>query len=104
MKDGYVMYKNRSIRMLRQILLCIVMLSAGIPALGQDTLRHEVLLETNKGNIRISLYNETPLHRDNFLKNVREGWYDGLLFHRVISNFMIQTGDTASRMPSRDSC
>ena len=83
--------------MLRQILLCIVMLSAGIPALGQDTLRHEVLLETNKGNIRISLYNETPLHRDNFLKNVREGWYDGLLFHRVISNFMIQTGDTASR-------
>lgn len=97
MKDGYVMYKNRSIRMLRQILLCIVMLSAGIPAVGQDTLRHEVLLQTNKGNIRISLYNETPLHRDNFLKNVREGWYDGLLFHRVISNFMIQMGDTASR-------
>ena len=86
--------------MLRQILLCIVMLSAGIPALGQDTLRHEVLLETNKGNIRISLYNETPLHRDNFLKNVREGWYDGLLFHRVISNFMIQTDiHRAGRVP-----
>ena len=48
--------------MLRQILLCIVMLSAGIPALGQDTLRHEVLLETNKGNIRISLYNDCLLY------------------------------------------
>ena len=83
--------------MLRQILLCIVMLSAGIPALGQDTLRHEVLLETNKGNIRISLYNETPLHRDNFLKNVREGWYDGLLFHRVIKQFMVQAGDINSK-------
>lgn len=62
-----------------------------------DTLRHEVLLETDKGNIRIALYNETPLHRDNFIKLVKQGFYDGLLFHRVISSFMIQTGDSASR-------
>lgn len=82
---------------MRHILLCIVALLVGMPAVAQDTLRHEVLFETNKGNIRIALYNETPLHRDNFLKNVREGWYDGQLFHRVISKFMIQTGDTASR-------
>lgn len=82
---------------MKHILLCIVALLVGMPAVAQDTLRHEVLFETSKGNIRIALYNETPLHRDNFLKNVREGWYDGQLFHRVISKFMIQTGDTASR-------
>ena len=62
-----------------------------------DTLRHEILLETNKGNIKIALYNETPLHRDNFLKLVREGFYDGILLHRVIYKFMIQAGDSASR-------
>lgn len=62
-----------------------------------DTARHEILLETSKGNIRIALYNETPQHRDNILKLVRQGYYDGLLFHRVIYNFMIQTGDSASR-------
>ena len=54
-------------------------------------------METSMGNIRLALYNETPLHRDNFIKNVREGVYDGLLFHRVISSFMIQGGDTVSR-------
>ena len=82
---------------MRHILFFILALLLGMPAVAQDSLRYEVLFETNKGNIRIALYNETPLHRDNFLKNVREGLYDGLLFHRVISKFMIQTGDTASR-------
>ena len=62
-----------------------------------DTVRHAVLLVTDKGDIRIALYNETPRHRDNFLKLVREGFYDGLLFHRVIDKFMIQAGDSASR-------
>ena len=61
------------------------------------TLEHEVLLETTQGNIRLKLYNDTPIHRDNFLKLVRSGFYDGLLFHRVIPNFMIQAGDSASR-------
>lgn len=56
-----------------------------------------VLLETTEGNIKIRLYDETPLHRDNFLKLVREGFYDSLLFHRCISNFMIQTGDPESK-------
>ena len=63
----------------------------------QDTVRHEVLLETDKGNIRVVLYNETPRHRDNFLKLVKEGYYDGNLFHRVIADFMIQTGDSTTR-------
>jgi len=62
-----------------------------------DSTRHEVLLETSMGNIRIALYNETPQHRDNFMRLVKEGFYDGVLFHRVIYGFMIQTGDSASR-------
>ena len=55
------------------------------------------MLETTEGNISVVLYNETPQHRDNFLRLVREGFYDGLLFHRVIPQFMIQAGDSASR-------
>lgn len=56
-----------------------------------------VKIETSMGDIVVKLYNETPLHRDNFIKLVREGVYDGLLFHRVIKNFMIQGGDPNSR-------
>jgi len=84
---------------MKHSLLIISMLFAVLTLNAQtaDTVRHEVLLETNKGNIRIALYNETPLHRDNFLKLVKQGFYDGLLFHRVINRFMIQTGDSASR-------
>lgn len=62
-----------------------------------DTLRHQVLLSTSKGDIVVELYNETPLHRDNFLKLVRKGYYNGILWHRVIANFMIQTGDSTTR-------
>ncbi len=77
------------------MLLCS--LSLGAKAQSNDTIRHEVLLETSMGNIRLVLYNETPLHRDNFLRLVKDGYYDGNLFHRVISNFMIQSGDSTSR-------
>lgn len=56
-----------------------------------------VLIETSYGNMTVKLYNETPLHRDNFVKLVGEGFYDELLFHRVINNFMIQGGDPNSR-------
>ena len=59
--------------------------------------RAEVLLETTEGNIRIALFNETPLHRDNFLKLVKMHVYDSLLFHRVIKDFMIQGGDLNSK-------
>lgn len=62
-----------------------------------DSVEHEVLLETTKGNIRVKLYNDTPIHRDHFLSLVKRGFYDGLLFHRVIPDFMIQAGDSLSR-------
>ncbi len=56
-----------------------------------------VLISTNYGDIKIKLYNETPKHRDNFIKLVKDGYYNDLLFHRVINNFMIQGGDPDSR-------
>ena len=63
----------------------------------EDEKKYYVLIETSYGNMVAELYNETPLHRDNFIKLVKEGFYDGLLFHRVINNFMIQGGDPESR-------
>lgn len=54
--------------------------------------RIQVLLETSRGNIIVELYNETPQHRDRFVANVRDGRYDGVQFHRVIRDFMVQTG------------
>lgn len=57
----------------------------------------KVKIETSFGDILVRLYDETPLHRDNFLKLVGEGFYDGTLFHRVIKEFMIQGGDPDSK-------
>lgn len=57
----------------------------------------KVIMQTSYGPITLKLYNETPLHRDNFLKLVKEGQYNGLLFHRVIKDFMIQGGDVTSK-------
>lgn len=56
-----------------------------------------ISIDTDKGNIVVKLYNDTPKHRDNFIKLVKEGYYDGLLFHRVIKDFMIQGGDPESK-------
>lgn len=58
---------------------------------------HEALIETGFGTMKIKLYNETPLHRDNFIKLTKEDFYNGLLFHRVINGFMIQGGDPDSK-------
>ena len=54
-------------------------------------------IATTAGNIKIRLYDDTPLHRDNFMKLAKEGYYDGVLFHRVIKDFMVQTGDPESK-------
>ena len=56
-----------------------------------------VKIETTLGEIKVKLYNETPKHRDNFIKLAKEGVYDGTLFHRVIKEFMIQAGDPESK-------
>jgi peptidyl-prolyl cis-trans isomerase B (cyclophilin B) len=59
--------------------------------------KRDVLIQTNYGDIVVRLSDFTPLHRDNFLKLVKVGFYDSILFHRVIQNFMIQAGDPNSR-------
>lgn len=56
-----------------------------------------VIMHTSLGDVTLKLYNETPLHRDNFIKLVKEGTYNGLLFHRVIKDFMVQGGDVTSK-------
>jgi peptidyl-prolyl cis-trans isomerase B (cyclophilin B) len=61
-----------------------------------------VKIHTTMGDIVVRLYDETPVHRDNFLKLVREGYYDGTLFHRVIKGFMIQGGDPNSKGAAPD--
>src|SRR6186713_3087422 len=59
--------------------------------------RRQIEIVTNFGTVIVELYNETPLHRDNFIKLATDGAFDSLLFHRVIKNFMIQSGDPDSR-------
>ncbi len=79
-------------------LIALMLAFAGMKAqTDADTVRHEVLLQTTMGDIKVCLYNETPLHRDNFIKLVKEGYYDNTLFHRVIYKFMVQGGDSTSR-------
>ena len=92
---------------MKKFFLLWMLVFAQLPLLAQvdslvvktdsSAVRHQVLLQTSKGDIVLELYNETPLHRDNFLRLVRSGYYDGILWHRVIADFMIQTGDSTTR-------
>lgn len=79
------------------ILLLLIGLSVDVSAHTDKDKRVRVRLETTAGTMVMALFDETPRHRDNFLKLVRQGYYDGLLFHRVIADFMVQTGDPDSR-------
>jgi len=58
-------------------------------------------IHTSEGTITVMLYKETPRHRDNFVKLAESGFYDGILFHRVIRGFMVQVGDPLTKDPSR---
>ena len=78
-------------------LIIAVLVLVGLTCQAQKTTEKEtvVVIKTNMGTIKAKLYNDTPLHRDNFIKLVNEGWYNGSPFHRVINQFLIQGGQNA---------
>jgi cyclophilin family peptidyl-prolyl cis-trans isomerase len=82
------------------LLNCLIILSAAAQkdsTVTKKDRKRDVLMETSMGNIVIRLSDSTPLHRDNFLKLVKRHFYDSVLFHRVMQNFMIQAGDPNSK-------
>jgi cyclophilin family peptidyl-prolyl cis-trans isomerase len=85
---------NNITRTLLIISALIIIHSCSVPKSNNNTL---VSIKTTLGEIKIKLYDSTPIHRDNFIKNVNGGVYDNVLFHRVIKDFMIQTGDPLTR-------
>lgn len=78
--------------MKKLILMTLIFAGLCCQAQQKETI---VVIETSQGTIKAKLYNDTPLHRDNFIKLVNEGWYNGSPFHRIIKNFMIQGGQNA---------
>ncbi|HEC44045.1 MAG TPA: peptidylprolyl isomerase [Bacteroides sp.] len=80
-----------------QIIAVFVLLLLLPVSLFSQTTSFTVLIETSKGNMKCVLYEEASMHAENFVKLVNEGFFDGMLFHRVIPGFMIQTGDPGSR-------
>ena len=88
-------------------LLALILMAATINSCGGGSAQNakaqsaqdetKVLIKTTVGDITIKLYNETPQHRDNFIKLVNEHYYDSILFHRVIKDFMVQAGDPESK-------
>ena len=84
-------------------ILVLLLISTGLSYAQGET---QALIKTNFGNIKIKLYNDTPIHKANFIRLAKAGRYDGTLFFRVVKNFVIQgassdsrTGKTSSRNP-----
>mgnify|MGYP006269348855 CR=1 FL=1 len=98
--------KNNKIVLMKNVLLALAAaaLSMGLAQCTQDTGDQQTyaLISTEYGDMKVKLYNTTPKHRDNFVKLAEEGFFDSLLFHRVIEHFMIQGGDPDSKNASPD--
>lgn len=93
---------------MRKIVFAFIAILLGISSIAQSEVKlkkkdrkRDVLLQTSYGDIVIRLSDSTPLHRDNFLKLVKSHYYDSVLFHRVIQNFMIQAGDPNSKQAAK---
>ena len=78
-----------------KLIIIMIILFSAISTLSSQSVK--IVIRTEYGDIQAILYDKTPLHRDNFVKLIKSGYYDSLLFHRVIANFMIQGGDPQSK-------
>ena len=81
----------------KPIILLFIVLSVSCKTPAGNNNNTYVAMKTSLGDITIKLYDSTPVHRDNFLRLVNSGFYDGISFHRIIKNFMIQAGDPATK-------
>ncbi len=86
------------------VFIAVVMLLTGVSCGGNGKQYSGTIvsIKTDLGEIKVRLYDETPLHKNNFLKLANEGFYNGLIFHRVMKNFMIQGGDPDSKVAKGD--
>ena len=89
--------KTNNLLIIAVITVLLAACGAGSKKSNDMEKRTQVKIETTMGDIVVELYNETPKHRDNFIKLAKEGVYDSTLFHRVIRQFMIQAGDPESK-------
>ena len=86
---------------MKKLFTTALLLLTLVTAFAKGPKNQYVRIKTSYGECIIRLYNETPKHRDNFIKLVKQGFYNGTLFHRVIQNFMIQGGDPDSKDPQK---
>ena len=96
--NSIITYRMKKIFVfLISILLTLISVAQKEVVIKKKDRKKDVLLQTSMGDITLRLSDSTPLHRDNFLKLVKQGFYDSILFHRVINSFMIQAGDPVSK-------
>ena len=88
---------------LTTLLICVFCLSTNTLVAQENENETLVLIDTDMGKIKVKLFNETPLHRENFLKHVNENHYNNMIFHRVIKQFMIQGGGEKINQTPEDS-
>ena len=85
---------NISFKKLILLPVLLLVISCNAPGGNENTI---ISIKTTLGDIKIKLYDETPFHRDNFIKLINTGFYEGVFFHRIIKDFMIQAGDPATK-------
>lgn len=96
----YIASRLRAMQAIVASMVVFMAFSVSVSAQNGDDGRTHIMIETTMGNIKVVLYDETPLHSNNFKSLANRGFYDGVLFHRVINKFMIQAGDSTSRSAS----
>jgi cyclophilin family peptidyl-prolyl cis-trans isomerase len=89
-----IKFMNNRLKTIQILLLLLLIHSCNGPGGNENT---SIIIKTTLGDIKIKLYDGTPIHRDNFIKLVNSGVYENVSFHRVIKDFMIQTGDPLTR-------